>query len=289
MTKKVMFAGTWGESPVDMLKRYSNQTPNNSGVWKDIQGVSNQGEADYIVALDGFSNSEISSVDWSKIIYLQREPNTIRPHFMGHSFPPDIFFEGTMDAIHPIQTWWINMPFDDLCKLSYPKKTKKISTITSGKSSMIEYVERLQFLKDFCDTYGDIDVYGRGTQEVVPRFWRGELNYDGKCKFKGHEDYEYSLALENVHYPNSWSEKPCDSILSWALPIYSGASNFGEYFPQESFHQINLKNCDMEEIIEFISEPPTKIQIEALREARELILYKYNIWPTIKNIIDENL
>ena len=44
MTKKVMFVGTWGESPVDMLKRYSNQTPNNSGVWKDIQGVSNQSE-----------------------------------------------------------------------------------------------------------------------------------------------------------------------------------------------------------------------------------------------------
>ena len=44
----------------------------------------------------------------------------------------------------------------------------------------------------------------------------------------------------------------------------------------------------MEEIIEFISKPPTDLQIEALKEARELILYKYNIWPTIKNIIDEN-
>lgn len=289
MTKKVMFVGTWGESSADMLSRYSNQTPNGSGVWEDLRGVTSPSEADYIIALDGFSNHEIGSVDWDKIIYMQREPDTVRAHFMGHSFPPDIFYKGTMDVIHPAQTWWINIPFNELSKLDYPKKVKKISTITSGKRSMLAYTERLRFLRDFCDNYGDIDVYGKGTQDVVPKCWKGELNYNGNCKFKGHADYEYSLALENIHYPNSWSEKPCDSILSWALPIYSGASNFSEYFPEDSFYQIDVKNYDIKEIIEFISKPISDVQIEALREARDLILYKYNIWSTVKSIIDENL
>ena len=286
--RNIMFVGSRGESPSDMLRRYSNQTPKNSGVWEDLQGVSDPNEADYIIVMDGFSSDAIGPVDWSKVIYLQREPDTVKPHFMGHSFPPNIFYKGTMDAIYSAQTWWINTPFDELCELGYPKKTKKISTITSGKSSMPAYVDRLNFLIDFCNNYDDIDVYGRGTGPIIPRHWKGELNYDSKCKLMGHIHYEYSLALENIHYPNSWSEKPCDSILSWSLPIYSGASNFSEYFPEESFYQIDVKKYDIKEIIEFISEPPSDVQVAALREARELILYKYNIWPTIKSIIDGN-
>ena len=39
--------------------------------------------------------------------------------------------------------------------------------------------------------------------------------------------------------------------------------------------------------MEFILEPPTNLQIEALTEARNLLLYKWNIWPAIKRIIDE--
>ncbi len=287
--KKIMFVGSWGESPKNMLSRYSNQTPDNNGVWGNICGVLNPEEADYIIVMDGFRKTDIASIDWSKVIYFQREPNTIAPHFMNHDFPENIFFKGTLNNIYRGQTWWINKSFEHLCNLEYPKKDKKISTITSGKIGIKAYTDRLRFLQDFCNSYKTIDVYGRGTATVVPKCWKGELNYDGDCKYNGHIEYEYSLVLENVHYQNSWTEKPCDSMLAWSLPIYSGASNFKDYFPEKSFYEVDVNNCKVEEIVNFISEPLSKDQIESLREARNLILYKYNIWPTIENIINENL
>ena len=174
-----------------------------------------------------------------------------------------------------------------MAELPYPNKTKKISTITSGRTAIGAHVKRLNFLKKFTSSYKDIDVYGRGTKPIVGDCWKGELNYDGNCKLRGHIDYEYSLVLENVLYPNSWTEKPCDAFLSWSLPIYSGASNFNKYFPEESYYQIDIDNTKTEDIIDYISRPPSKSQIEALKEARNLVLFKWNIWAAIDNIIKE--
>ena len=285
--KKIMFIGNWGESSHDMLKRYSNQTPDNSGVWEDVHGTSDMSESDYYVIMDDVDDEISDILDWSKVIYFQREPDTVKPHWLGHDFPENIFFNGTYRHFYNVPTWWINIPFNDLVKLPYPNKNKKISTVTSGRSEVIERYKRLDFLKRFVGEYKDIDIYGRGIKNVVGDCWKGELNYNGNCKFKGHIDYEYSIVLENVMYPNSWTEKPCDSILSWAFPIYSGANNYGKYFPSESFYKIDTTHSNISDIIEFISEPPSKIQIEALEEARNLLLYKWNIWPAIKRIIDE--
>ena len=285
---KIMFCGFWGESSTDMLKRYSNQTPNNSGKWGNIEGVDNPNEADYFIIMDGAPDEIWNNLDWSKVIFFQREPDYVRPLVLNHNFPDDLFYKGTWENIHLAQTWWTNVTFNDLVNLKYPTKTKKISTITSGKEGLEIYKNRLNFLKDFCNQYDNIDVYGRGISNIVGKSYRGELNYNGNCKFKGHIDYEYSIILENILDPNTWTEKPSDSYLAWSLPIYSGASNFQDFFPEESFYKIDTLNYNINNIIDFIKEPPSKIQIEALKEARNLLLYKWNIWPTIEKIINEN-
>jgi hypothetical protein len=285
--KKIIFYGFWGESSSQMLKRYSQQTPNSLGVWEDIVGVDNPNDADYFVIMDGAPKDVMDNLDWSKTIFMQREPERIRQPFMNHNFPDELFFNGTWENLHLAQTWWTNIPFNDLVELPYPSKTKKISSITSGKNNLGVYSDRLNFLKDFCENYSNIDVFGRGTSSYVGESYMGELNYNGNCKFRGHIDYEYSIVLENVLDPNTWTEKPSDSFLAWSLPIYNGDSTFSNFFPMESFNQIDVKNYNLDEILEFISEPPTKIQIEALKEARNSLLYKWNIWPTIKQIIDE--
>jgi len=282
---KVIFYGFWGETTTEMLGRYSIQTPGCSGIWEDIQGVDNPDEADYFIIMDGAPSYVWDELDWSKVIFLQREPEYIRPLTLNHNFPDNIFYDGTWKNHCQAQTWWTNVSFDDLVNLPYPTKTKKISTVTSGKDNLEVYRNRTNFLKDFCNKYRDIDVYGRGTANIAGESYKGELNYNGNCKFKGHIDYEYSIVLENILDPNTWTEKPCDSYLAWSLPIYSGASNFSKYFPEESFHKIDTTNYNIDDLIEFISEPPNRIQIEALKEARNSLLYKWNIWPTIKNII----
>ena len=103
-------------------------------------------------------------------------------------------------------------------------------------------------------------------------------------------NYEYSLVLENVTDPNTWSEKLADAYLSWSFPIFSGDSTLKNYFPEDSFYQIDLSDkhswdSRIEEVKEFISKPPTEKQIKAMKEARELVLFKYNIWPSINRIV----
>ena len=159
--------------------------------------------------------------------------------------------------------------------------------MTSGKAGNQEHKNRLSFLKKFTDKYKDIDVYGRGVEPTVGDCWKGELNYNGNCKFRGLIDYEYSLVLENILAPDTWTEKPSDAFLCWSLPIYWGCKNMNEYFPEESYHQIDIGKVIIEDIIDYMSRPPNKSQIEALREARNLLLFKWNIWPAIDNIIKE--
>lgn len=303
--KKIIFLDNWGEAPSTLLSRYSNQTPDNSGEWGNIKGVSNINEADYYIIMDGTSPQLAESLDWGRVIYFQREPPSILPPFLGHQFPRNIFFKGTYEHSHRVATWWIDKSFNELEQLPYPTKAKKISSVTSGKKITREHAKRIDFLNEFIDKYPPIEVWGRGTGAVLrnTKAYKGEIETE-KCKFNGLIDYEYSLALENTLSPNSWTEKPCDAFLCWSIPIYSGASNFGDFFPPDSFHQIDISAVDpsqprplgilagelkkaIAEIIEYISTPVSDKQIEALKEARNDLLFKWNIWPTIDKIIKE--
>ena len=281
---KICFVGDWGEQPSKLLERYSAQTPNNDGVWNELVGISDFNKADYIVIMDGAPvNFEIK--DWSKIIYLQREP--VKDKFwLEHNFPSDIFFDGRYDSFYNVVTWWINIPFNNLVKIPYPDKKKELSTITSGASVLFEHRKRVEFISRISKDI-DIDIYGRGIFPYVPKNkYCGALNYNGNCKFLGHYKYNNSLVMENTLLKNSWTEKPADSFLSWCRPIYWGANNFKDYFPEGSYIQLeeDLTKIDVFDFKEKIKE---QISLEALKEARNLILYHYQLWPALEKIIKQ--
>jgi len=293
-SKKIAFLCDWGESSEGLLKRLVKQTPNDSGKWGHIEGVSRIEDADYYVVMDGFDINKVP--DKSKLIYFQREPEAIynwsgKGPYLNHDFPEEVFFVGTYDKFYNVVTWWINLPFEELKALEYPAKTKKISTITSGKMFIEEHVKRVRFLDEFVGEY-PIDVYGRGIEDHLEKnVWdkdafKGELDH----KLDGLLDYEYTLVLENVTTPNTWSEKLADAYLCWSFPIFSGDTTLSNYFPEASFFQIDLNKPTDKEIgkaIEFINRPPSQYQIKALEEARNLVLNDYNIWPSIDKIIKE--
>lgn len=285
--KKICFFGDWGESSSSLLKRYSKQTPNNSGRWENIIGVDNALEADYFVIMDGPSPQELPYPSMDKVIYFQREPINIRSHPWIHEDYEGVFYNGSYKNCHNVTTWWIDKDFNELVNLKKPTITKKLSTVTSGKYSQDRYKQRVDLIKRLTDKFKEIDVYGRGINNYIDNsVYKGELNYSGNCKFKGHYGYDYSLILENTIVPNSWTEKPADALLSWSFPIYGGDTNFNQYFPQGSFYKLedNLQNQNINDIIELINKP---INMTLLEEARNNVLFKWNIWPTIKRIIDE--
>ena len=286
MIKKICFFGNWGESSSVLLKRYSRQTPNNSGVWENIVGTDNHLDADYYIIMDSPSQQELPNPQMDKVIYFQREPVNIKEPWIHEDFDK-VFYNGSYKNCHNVVTWWIGKDFNELVNLKPPTESKKLSTVTSGKYSQNCYTQRVNFLKRLTNNFKDIDVYGRGIDNYIDSsICKGSLDYDKNCKFKGHYGYDYSLVLENTTLKNSWTEKPADSLLSWSYPIYHGCTNFKDYFPEGGFLQLknNLEDQNIDDIIELINKP---VDMDLLVESRNNVLFKWNIWPTIKKIIDE--
>jgi hypothetical protein len=285
---KIYFITGWGESSNNVLKRYSLQTPNCSGIWGNIKGTEKFEEADFICVLDRTpSNFDISRLDFAKVIYLQREPH--QPLWLNGDFPSNILFSGKYENSFNLTTWWINIPFDDLCSIDYPSKTKNISCVNSGLyDDIFEHRLRVDFLKILSSVLPDIDIWGRGIGKFInPSCFRGELNYNGNCKFNAFINHFNSIVLENTTIENSWSEKIADPFLAWSRPFYWGDENISNFFPDESFVKLSptLLNTDFYELELSLSEP---VNISALKEARDLVLYKWNLWPTLHRIINFN-
>lgn len=266
---KIIFLCNWGETPVELLTRYSNQTPNKYGVWDNIMGVTNLNEADYYIVLEGYNGN----LPQDKTIFIKREPNFIRQYNTNYKHVID--WEETNCGI----TWWVNKSYDELKAITYPEKTKKVSCVVSSK-----HVHRANYVKSLFKTESPIDLYGRGHDKTYyGNNYKGSLDYDGKCKLRGLVDYEYSVVLENSKQKNYFTEKLADTYLSWCVPIYWGCPNIIDLFPENSYHLVNTNHENpIEEINEIINR---SVDVDALSKARELILEKYNIWEIINNKI----
>lgn len=270
---KVSFACSWGESPSSLLKKYKKQTPGNSGVWGSITSTENHFDSDFIVFLGSRPRTIPGS---NKIIQFRREPDFIEKYCSI----PNSYKNFDYDNLgYHVSTWFLEKSFDELEEMEYPKKIKKISSISSSKwehrNSILNLVSKMMLP-------GQIDFYGRNLDSVVGTLnYKGQLNYNKKCKFNGLAGYEYSIAIENSSQKNYFTEKIIDCFLSWTIPIYWGCPNISNYFPEDSFYLIK----DPEDVLEIIKRPVEKRNIKALREARDLVLNKYNLWPTISHII----
>jgi hypothetical protein len=288
---KIMFHCNWGCSSGELLNTYKIHTPQESGVWNNIQATTNVLEADYHVIMDG---GIPNNVPLNKVIYFQREEPEIKAPKLD--WPDDLFFQGTFTdrKHHFVPTWRVIKSYDFLKNLEYNRDDKKhmVSSITSGKFVARGHKARVNFLATLVEHTKDIDIFGaHGIENFgnISSCFKGKLEYNSYCKFEGLYPYHYSLAFENSSCYNCVSEKPVDALLTWTMPIYWGCPNVSDYLPEGSYHHI--KDIDdfksIEQVIEIIKTPPTEENILAMAKARELILDKYNIWSEIETIIDE--
>jgi hypothetical protein len=74
------------------------------------------------------------------------------------------------------------------------------------------------------------------------------------------------------------------------MPIYWGCPNIEDFYPKDSYYTIDIEKPQeaIREISDIITRPVTKTNIEAIEYARNLLLYKYNIWPFLQEIINEH-
>ena len=298
--KTIYFSCNWGESKEDLLSRMSWMTPNNSGVWNNIRGITNIHQADYIVTMNGISN-EVQQFLLNnpqmkeKVILFPREPPGIGTA-QNNNYDKRFRYGFTYQTIYHVvtQAQHMRMTYDQFVTIPYHKKSKLLSSVTSMKQHTKGAKQRVKFLQEFCNKYPDtIDVYGGWWDNSLGKSYQGELAWfrskhdtNDNTKYVGHKEYRYSLCFENSHIDNYFSEKFTDCLLSWTIPIYWGCTNIGKYFPKDCYYEIDIfDEKSMETVIEIINKPITEKNIEALRQARELILNRYNIWATADNLI----
>ena len=295
---KIYFTNNWGENDISFLKRMITTTKNNSGVWEKITYTKNINDANYIVSLGGKPNKNI---DEKKLIIFQREPNILSVMISNNK--DNIF---NYDRLYHLWTHpeHMQMNYNEFDNLNYVKKTKICSSITSMRLHTPLAIQRVKFITHLCKKYPNIiDIFGEGWDNRLGSSYKGELKWhnlggikrqkeenenENESKYNGLKNYSYSLCFENSCYSNYFTEKITDCILSWTIPIYFGCTNIDKYFPSDSYYIVDINKLDnVDQVINIINNPITEKNIEALKEARNLILNKYNIWPTINEIVSK--
>lgn len=288
---KIIFYANFG-SPRQLLDRYKLFTPNNSGVFNNITGVSNINEADYIIFLESIpSNFNMSLLQNKKVICFPREPfgskNWVQHNFK-HGFTYDNFYHVVTNP------QFIDKTYDELFDLKYSEKKLVASAVVSKKLQLSGHRKRVNFLIKLSKLYpGMIDIFGNGWKNELGISYKGKLdqyhttknNNNKLTKYDGLINYKYSLCLENSKLKNYFTEKFTDSILCWTIPIYWGCPNIDKYFPKDCYYSIDINNPNCFEKIETILKTPiTEKNVKALKKARELVLNKYNMWSTISDL-----
>lgn len=274
--KKIYFA-SYFKPANEMKKLFSIQTPSGTSCWKNIIAVNTQEESDYVIVQDKTNDD----LDEKKVIFFGREPKHVQGGFRDWSD------RGAYARYHHEygnswlpQTWWINIPYDELLTLNL-NKSKGLSIIDSGKRLTSYHNFRVDLINNITSKYKNVDLYGKINQNLLPE----------RDKKDGLLDYKYNLAIENGITDFYFSEKICDPILCLTMPIYSGCKSIDKFFPKGSYYKIDeSKSLDYisSEINDVINSNYREENIEQLKEARDLVLNKYNIWNTIYLSINNN-
>lgn len=166
--------------------------------------------------------------------------------------------------------------YDDILKNKH-EKTDCISTVCSSKQQKHTLHNlRYQFVQELKKIVPELDIYGHGVKEINE-------------KSEALDSYKYHIAIENYQGKNHWTEKLSDPYLALCLPFYFGATNTNEYFPKESFIEIDIFDVDKSAKIikNAILNNEYEKRLEHIKIARDLVLNKYNFFATIAKIIEE--
>lgn len=243
-------------------------------------------EADFwVVQGKGIRKKESCRVARENTILLTTEPRSVLvyPHDYTRQF--GMVYTSQTQLRHPnvvlgppALPWFIapTHDYDTLTTAPAPEKTKLISVITSDKAFTRGHLDRIAFVMRLKERYGNkIDLFGRGIN-------------DFEDKWDVLAPYKYHVVIENSSVPYYWTEKLSDCYLTRTLPIYYGCTNVGDYFPREACEPIDIADFDgcCALIDRLIAEDAYASRKEALDEAHELVLGKYNLFDLIASLCD---
>lgn len=252
------------------------QTQNYSGKWGDVNFVEDQDFlCDFVLILNKPSQKyKLQCYDEHIWLVVQEPPiNSFHDlHIGGINSNRVLTTDAKLNSkryfqSHPAVPWHIEKSFDELIEIKKCKKNKQLSGVLSSKNIFDGHKKRLEFI-NFLQDKLDFDLFGKG------------FNYISD-KWDGLSNYRYSFAIENYSGKNYWTEKVGDCFLSYTVPIYYGCKNLSEFFPENSFIQIDIDDpsASLEIIKRTISQDDYEKRFPSLVKARNLLLYKYQFFP----------
>ena len=261
------------------------QTPDGDKIWDEVEFTTDEiREFDYLVVLNTTNKEVIFKCRKNgKFLFTQEPPI---PRYKWHKkifkYVDEVFTSWDIKGAkiinnHGCLPWHINKTYDELINLEPNDgfvKQDKISWITSNLRLNKGHILRMDF-KDKIEGHLDFDLFGRGFKEIDDKF---DVVYP----------YKYSFAIENSCYEDYWTEKIADCFLSWTIPIYYGCPNISKYFPENSM--IHIDPSKPEEAVKIIQKAMDENfwekNFDSLKEARELVLHKYQLFPFIANKVN---
>ena len=302
---KVAFCSYFWNSSDDARKVLSKQVPNEEYTWGSITAVTEDDDPDYYVLFQE-DTKHTRNIPAEKKIFLQREPVDVQS---VKSFKEkNNGYLQMYDTSYQFSKWWVDQSYDELAAAKFPVKSRMINAVLSNKRGLEGHKLRSDFVLDYMQKYpNELDLFGSlsktykmllrirkipGLEKIYSLYLRLPfvkvfVDFD---KFTVTLPYSYSFVAENSQHDNYFTEKIVDAYLSWSMPIYWGCPNIGKYFPEDSYHTIDIHHPDaLERMHTICNTPLTQKNIEAIAEARKLILDKYNLWPALESYIKNNI
>ena len=264
------------ETNEDFLKILSKMTPGRSGKWKDMVGVTSIEEADWVVVVNRTSRT----VPLDRTLFISAEPAL--EGLAGHEDHDNKIHKLDNKNTFGFGEWWIKHDYDTLSAMKCPDKQKDIVCIMSNSGGRYGRERRKDFA-GILDKNG-VHVCGRikgiGTGELgtntLTTYWFGKADVL--------EQYKYSVAVDIGQCKHYFSERFFDSMLMWCLPLYWGGTNVEDYLPKESFRYIDIYG-DGSDVLKYTNSDEWEKSKNAIAEARDLILNKYQIWARVYDYV----
>lgn len=174
--------------------------------------------------------------------------------------------------------WYSGHTLADAAKFPEFEKTELVSAICARK--LMKHTEhyKRQMLFEYLHEHLEGFV------------WRGKGINPLNCKREAMDSFKYHVVVENTVQPWHWSEKVADAFICQCLLFYCGDPELAKVLPPESFITIPAENpeesCRI--IREAIANNEYEKRLPAIREARRLLVERYNLYSQILEVVADH-
>jgi hypothetical protein len=259
----------------------NRQTPNCSMQWEDFTFTEEDvDECDYLVILDYPKDDFSIKVNPNNVLNICLEPPNEVSKYRQYANKKTAIIYNQLDIkknnvlSHGALPWHIDKDYDFLLNLKVEDivKENKIVWITSNQRNSKGHQIRMNFL-DGIKSLPFVDLYGRGINPI-------------KDKWEVLHQSKYAIAYENFQNDYYWTEKIIDCFLSYTMPIYFGCNLIENYFPKNSFIQMDPNDKHIHLFLkEIVTSNKWGENMEAIVKARNLVLNEYQLFPFLRNQI----